>query len=79
MQAVPGGLGQREWRRSSAQGPPLLGGIARVRWQENIKRCVCLVHDPERSAKRGGLALKAVKLTQPFMDLQRSNNFTGEK
>lgn len=64
-------------------GPPPLGPPPMAAcgggWQENIKRCVCLVHDPERSAKRGGLALKAVKLTQPFMDLQRSNNFTGEK
>lgn len=57
--------------------PPLCHGCM---WrQENIKRCVCLVHDPERSSKRGGLALKAVKLTQPFMDLHRSNSFTGEK
>ncbi|KAG6527701.1 hypothetical protein ZIOFF_009827 [Zingiber officinale] len=45
---------------------------------ENIRRCVCIVYDPSRSAQ-GVLALKALKLTDSFMDLYRNNNFTGEK
>lgn len=32
-----------------------------VNYHENIKKCVCIVYDPQRSA-RGGLALKAIRL-----------------
>lgn len=46
--------------------------------QENIRRCVCIIYDPSRSAQ-GVLALKALKLTDSFMDLYRNNNFIGEK
>ena len=46
--------------------------------QENIKRCVCIIYDPQRSGQ-GVLALKALKLTDPFMELYRNQNFTGEK
>lgn len=46
--------------------------------QENIRRCVCIIYDPSRS-NQGVLALKALKLTDSFMDLYRKNNFTGEK
>lgn len=46
--------------------------------QENIKRCVCIIYDPLRSSQ-GVLALKALKLTDSFMDLYRNQNFTGEK
>lgn len=46
--------------------------------QENIKRCVCIIYDPLRSSQ-GVLALKALKLTESFMDLYKSQNFTGEK
>ncbi|XP_042456527.1 eukaryotic translation initiation factor 3 subunit H-like [Zingiber officinale] len=49
-----------------------------MNYQENIRRCVCIVYDPSRSAQ-GVLALKALKLTDSFMDLYRNNNFTGEK
>lgn len=49
-----------------------------LNYQENIKRCVCIIYDPQRSGQ-GVLALKALKLTDPFMDLYRNQNFTGEK
>ncbi|KAH7522892.1 hypothetical protein JRO89_XSUnG0088600 [Xanthoceras sorbifolium] len=45
---------------------------------ENIRRCVCIIYDPSRS-NQGALALKALKLSDSFMDLYRNNNFTGEK
>jgi hypothetical protein len=47
-------------------------------FQENIRRCVCIIYDPSR-ADQGVLALKALKLSDSFMELYRSNNFTGEK
>lgn len=46
--------------------------------QENIKRCVCIIYDPLRSAQ-GILALKALRLTDSFMELYRTQNFNGEK
>lgn len=46
--------------------------------QENIRRCVCIIYDPSR-ANQGALALKALKLSDSFMELYRNNNFTGEK
>lgn len=49
-----------------------------MRLQENIRRCVCIIYDPSRSSQ-GVLALKALKLSDSFMDLYRNNNFTGEK
>lgn len=47
-------------------------------FQENIRRCVCIIYDPSRS-DQGVLALKALKLSDSFMELYRSNNITGEK
>eukprot|EP00246_Nothoceros_aenigmaticus_P003895 TRINITY_DN15123_c0_g1_i1.p1 TRINITY_DN15123_c0_g1~~TRINITY_DN15123_c0_g1_i1.p1 ORF type:complete len:351 (+),score=61.13 TRINITY_DN15123_c0_g1_i1:26-1054(+) len=49
-----------------------------LNYQENIKRCVCIIYDPLRSGQ-GVLALKALKLTDSFMDLYRTQNFVGEK
>ncbi|PNX92556.1 eukaryotic translation initiation factor 3 subunit h-like protein, partial [Trifolium pratense] len=49
-----------------------------MNYQENIRRCVCIIYDPSR-ADQGVLALKALKLSDSFMELYRSNNFTGEK
>ncbi|KAJ6390158.1 hypothetical protein OIU77_024387 [Salix suchowensis] len=49
-----------------------------MNYQENIRRCVCIIYDPSR-ANQGALALKALKLSDSFMDLYRNNNFTGEK
>ncbi|KAG8492979.1 hypothetical protein CXB51_012641 [Gossypium anomalum] len=49
-----------------------------MNYQENIRRCVCIIYDPSRS-NQGVLALKALKLSDSFMELYRANNFTGEK
>ncbi|KAM5569864.1 eukaryotic translation initiation factor 3 subunit H [Rosa sericea] len=49
-----------------------------MNYQENIRRCVCIIYDPLKS-NQGVLALKALKLSDSFMELYRSNNFTGEK
>ncbi|KAE8658416.1 Eukaryotic translation initiation factor 3 subunit H [Hibiscus syriacus] len=49
-----------------------------MNYQENIRRCVCIIYDPSRS-NQGVLALKALKLSDSFMELYRTNNFTGEK
>ncbi|KAL3724475.1 hypothetical protein ACJRO7_029619 [Eucalyptus globulus] len=49
-----------------------------MNYQENIRRCVCIIYDPSRS-NQGVLALKALKLSDSFMELYRNNNFTGEK
>ncbi|KAF4383469.1 hypothetical protein G4B88_000169 [Cannabis sativa] len=48
-----------------------------MNYQENIKRCVCIIYDPSRS-NQGVLALKALKLSDAFMELHRKKNFTGE-
>ena len=37
-----------------------------VNYQESIKRCVCIVYDPQRSS-HGGLSIKAVKLKDSFI------------
>ncbi|GMP78261.1 hypothetical protein CsSME_00034263 [Camellia sinensis var. sinensis] len=49
-----------------------------MNYQENIRRCVCIIYDPSKSSQ-GVLALKALKLSDSFMELYRNNNFTGEK
>ncbi|PPS01480.1 hypothetical protein GOBAR_AA19199 [Gossypium barbadense] len=49
-----------------------------MNYQENIRRCVCIIYDPSRS-NQGVLALKALKLSDSFMELYRANSFTGEK
>ncbi|KAI9114995.1 hypothetical protein K1719_014008 [Acacia pycnantha] len=49
-----------------------------MNYQENIRRCVCIIYDPSRS-DQGVLALKALKLSDSFMELYRNNNITGEK
>ncbi|CAI0448544.1 unnamed protein product [Linum tenue] len=49
-----------------------------MNYQENIRRCVCIIYDPSRSSQ-GVLAFKALKLSDSFMELYKTNNFTGEK
>ena len=38
-----------------------------VNYHESIKKCVCLVYDPQRSA-RGTTALRAIRLTAGFIE-----------
>ncbi|KAL2632756.1 hypothetical protein R1flu_004235 [Riccia fluitans] len=49
-----------------------------LNYQENIKRCVCIIYDPLRS-QQGIVALKALRLSDSFMELYRTENFKGEK
>ena len=37
-----------------------------ISYTESIKRCVCIVYDPQRSSA-GGHALKAVRLKESFI------------
>lgn len=48
-----------------------------VSYHESIRKCVCLVYDPQRSA-RGQLALKAVRLKDSFIDHFKEQKLTGE-
>ena len=48
-------------------------------YQENIKRCVCIVYDPSRSAKQGTFSLKALRLTDRFYEIHKAGEFTFEK
>lgn len=41
-----------------------------INYQESIKRCIAITYDPQRSAM-GGLALKAVKLRDSFIDIYK--------
>ena len=47
-------------------------------YQENIKRCVCIVYDPTLSTQ-GTFGLKALRLTETFMDIYKAGEFTFEK
>lgn len=47
-----------------------------VSYHESIKKCVCLVFDPQRSA-RGQLALKAVRLKDTFIEHFKEQKLTG--
>ncbi|KAA3472608.1 eukaryotic translation initiation factor 3 subunit H [Gossypium australe] len=49
-----------------------------MNYQKNIRRCVRIIYDPSRS-NQGVLALKALKLSDSFMEFYRANNSTGEK
>ena len=48
-------------------------------YQENIKRCVCIVYAPTRSATQGSFGLKALRLTDRFLEIHRKGEFTFEK
>ena len=48
-----------------------------VNYAESIKRCVCLVYDPQKSAT-GSLALKAIKLRDSFLKVQMPSPDNGQ-
>ena len=48
-----------------------------VNYHENIKKCVCLIYDPQRSA-RGSIALKAIRLKDAFIELFKEQKMTGK-
>lgn len=47
-----------------------------VSYHESIKKCVCLVYDPQRSG-RGQLALKAVRLKDQFIEHFKEQKLAG--
>jgi len=47
-----------------------------LNYQDHIKRCVCLIYDPVRSVQ-GSIALKALRLTEAFMEVYRTTEFTA--
>ena len=48
-----------------------------VNYTENIKKCVCLIYDPQRS-KRGSLALRAIRLKDSFIELFKAEKTTAK-
>lgn len=46
-------------------------------YAESIKRCVCIVFDPMQYSQ-GGLAMKAIKLKDSFMEVYKGGKFTVE-
>lgn len=49
-----------------------------LNYAESIKRCVCIIYDPTRSAQ-GSLALKAIRLTDQFMEMYKGMELSAEK
>lgn len=49
-----------------------------INYQESIKRCVCIVFDPQLF-NSGALALKAVRLRDQFVELHKGGNITTDK
>jgi len=47
------------------------------KYQERIKKSVLLTYDPLRTSQ-GNLSLRALRLTQPFMELYKTQSFTKE-
>lgn len=48
-----------------------------VNYHENIKKCVCLIYDPQRS-KRGSLALRAIRLKDGFIELFKEGKLSAK-
>lgn len=48
-----------------------------VNYHENIKKCICIVYDPQRS-NRGSLALKAIRLKEQFIGLFKEQKLTAK-
>eukprot|EP00475_Leptophrys_vorax_P011791 TRINITY_DN18292_c0_g1_i2.p1 TRINITY_DN18292_c0_g1~~TRINITY_DN18292_c0_g1_i2.p1 ORF type:complete len:348 (+),score=17.47 TRINITY_DN18292_c0_g1_i2:101-1144(+) len=69
------------WYQSSSLGAHHTADLIEtfLNYRESIKRCVCLVYDADRAAARGALALKALALKAPFMELFKSGAVTGDK
>jgi len=47
------------------------------KYQERIRKCVVIIYDPLKTSQ-GILALRALRLTQSFMNLYKSQNFTKD-
>eukprot|EP00798_Chlamydomonas_sp_ICE-L_P025676 gene25676-11343_t len=49
-----------------------------VNYHENIKKCVCIIYDPQLSA-RGNLAMKAVRLKDAFISMYKEQKLVGKE
>uniref|UniRef100_A0A7S0X132 Eukaryotic translation initiation factor 3 subunit H n=1 Tax=Chlamydomonas leiostraca TaxID=1034604 RepID=A0A7S0X132_9CHLO len=49
-----------------------------VNYHENIKKCVCIIYDPQRS-QRGALALRAIRLKDSFIELYKQDKMTAKE
>lgn len=49
-----------------------------INYQESIKRCICIIFDPQQAAA-GALGLKAVRLREAFMDVYKAGSLTSDK
>lgn len=49
-----------------------------VNYMENLERCICIVYDPA-AAGAGALGLKAIRLTDAFVEAYKSGTLTIEK
>jgi translation initiation factor 3 subunit H len=49
-----------------------------VNYHENIKKCVCIVYDPQRSS-RGTLGLKAIRLRDSFIEKFKEQKLTAKE
>jgi len=67
------------WYTSAYLGAFLNEGVIETQYnyQATIKKCVVIVFDPFKTSQ-GLLSLRAYRLTQPFMDLYKQQNFTKE-
>jgi len=67
------------WYTSTYLGAFLSEGMIETQYnyQATIKKCVVIVFDPLKTSQ-GLLSLEAYRLTQPFMDLYKQQNFTKE-
>jgi len=48
-------------------------------YRENIKRCVCVVYDPTAASATGQFGLKALRLTNRFLEIHAKGEFTFDK
>ncbi len=49
-----------------------------VNYHENIKKCVCIIYDPQRS-QRGSLALHAIRVRDTFVDLFKGDKLSAKE
>lgn len=49
-----------------------------ISYADSIKKCVCIVYDPQRSA-RGAVGLRAVRLRDAFITLFKEGKLTGAR
>lgn len=68
------------WYQSSALGSYQTQEMIEtfISYHESIKKCVCIVYDPQRS-QRGQVALRAIRLKEAFIALFKEGKLTGKE